>query len=64
MTEVPLISVVVPTLNQARFIEQALASITGQNWPANGTHRGRRWKHGWHARHRGAVSDDALYFRT
>ena len=33
MTEVPLISVVVPTLNQARFIEQALASITGQNWP-------------------------------
>ena len=29
----PLISVVVPTLNQARFIEQTLASIVGQNWP-------------------------------
>ncbi len=29
----PLISVVVPTLNQARFIGQTLASIAGQNWP-------------------------------
>lgn len=29
----PLISVVVPTLNQAAFIEQTLASIVGQNWP-------------------------------
>jgi glycosyltransferase involved in cell wall biosynthesis len=29
----PLISIVVPTLNQARFIEQTLASIVGQNWP-------------------------------
>jgi glycosyltransferase involved in cell wall biosynthesis len=29
----PLISIVVPTLNQARFIEQTLASIAGQNWP-------------------------------
>ena len=33
MSEPPLISIVVPTLNQARFIEQTLASITGQNWP-------------------------------
>jgi glycosyltransferase involved in cell wall biosynthesis len=33
MSEFPLISVVVPTLNQARFIEQTLASIAGQNWP-------------------------------
>jgi len=33
MSEHPLISIVVPTLNQARFIEQTLASITGQNWP-------------------------------
>jgi glycosyltransferase involved in cell wall biosynthesis len=29
----PLISIVVPTLNQARFIEQTLASIVGQCWP-------------------------------
>ena len=29
----PLISIVVPTLNQARFIEQTLASVVGQNWP-------------------------------
>ena len=29
----PLISIVVPTLNQAQFIEQTLASIVGQNWP-------------------------------
>ena len=29
----PLISVVIPTLNQAAFIEQTLASIFGQNWP-------------------------------
>jgi glycosyltransferase involved in cell wall biosynthesis len=29
----PLISIVVPTLNQAAFIEQTLASITGQTWP-------------------------------
>ena len=29
----PLISIVVPTLNQASFIEQTLASIVGQNWP-------------------------------
>jgi glycosyltransferase involved in cell wall biosynthesis len=29
----PLISIVVPTLNQAQFIEQTLASIAGQNWP-------------------------------
>ena len=29
----PLISIVVPTLNQAAFIEQTLASIVGQNWP-------------------------------
>ncbi len=29
----PLVSIIVPTLNQARFIEQTLASITGQNWP-------------------------------
>jgi len=29
----PLVSIVVPTLNQARYIEQTLASITGQNWP-------------------------------
>src|SRR4030095_1612782 len=29
----PLISVVVPTLNQAQFIEQTLASIAGQGWP-------------------------------
>jgi len=33
MSEPPLISIVVPTLNQARFIEQTLASIIGQNWP-------------------------------
>jgi glycosyltransferase involved in cell wall biosynthesis len=31
--KVPLVSVVVPTLNQAPFIEQTLASIVGQNWP-------------------------------
>jgi len=29
----PLISIVVPTLNQAEFIEETLASIAGQNWP-------------------------------
>ena len=29
----PLISIIVPTLNQAAFIEQTLASIVGQNWP-------------------------------
>lgn len=29
----PLVSIVVPTLNQATFIEQTLASIVGQNWP-------------------------------
>lgn len=29
----PLISIVVPTLNQARFIEQTLASIAGLGWP-------------------------------
>lgn len=29
----PLFSIVVPTLNQAAFIEQTLASIAGQNWP-------------------------------
>ena len=29
----PLISVVVPTLNQGDFIEQTLASIAGQGWP-------------------------------
>src|SRR6266853_4626931 len=29
----PLISIVVPTRNQAAFIEQTLASIVGQNWP-------------------------------
>lgn len=29
----PLVSIVVPTLNQAAFIEQTLASIVGQNWP-------------------------------
>jgi glycosyltransferase involved in cell wall biosynthesis len=29
----PLISVVVPTLNQGHFIEQTLASIIGQGWP-------------------------------
>jgi GT2 family glycosyltransferase len=34
MSSGPLISIVVPTLNQARFIEQTLASIAGQNWPA------------------------------
>ncbi len=28
----PLISIVVPTLNQARYVEQTLASIVGQNW--------------------------------
>jgi hypothetical protein len=33
MNPPPLISIVVPTLNQARFIEQTLASIAGQNWP-------------------------------
>jgi glycosyltransferase involved in cell wall biosynthesis len=32
--KVPLVSIVVPTLNQAQFIEQTLASIVGQNWPA------------------------------
>ena len=30
---VPLISIVVPTLNQGQFIGQALASIVGQRWP-------------------------------
>jgi len=29
----PMVSIVVPTLNQAPFIEQTLASIVGQNWP-------------------------------
>jgi glycosyltransferase involved in cell wall biosynthesis len=29
----PLISIVVPTLNQGQFIEQTLASIAGQAWP-------------------------------
>ena len=29
----PTFSIVVPTLNQARFIGQTLASIAGQNWP-------------------------------
>ncbi len=29
----PLVSIVVPTLNQAAFIEQTLASIAGQGWP-------------------------------
>ncbi len=29
----PLISIVVPTLNQAAYIEQTLASIVGQGWP-------------------------------
>lgn len=29
----PLVSIVVPTLNQAQFIDQTLASIFGQNWP-------------------------------
>ncbi len=29
----PLISIVVPTLNQASYIEQTLASIFGQGWP-------------------------------
>src|SRR3954463_11026696 len=29
----PLFSIVVPTLNQAAFIEQTLASIVGQGWP-------------------------------
>ncbi len=29
----PLISIVIPTLNQSRFIEQTLASIAGQGWP-------------------------------
>lgn len=33
MNPPPLISIVVPTLNQARFIEQTLASIAGQSWP-------------------------------
>jgi glycosyltransferase involved in cell wall biosynthesis len=33
MNPSPLISIVVPTLNQAAFIEQTLASIAGQNWP-------------------------------
>lgn len=29
----PLLSIIVPTLNQARFIGQTLASIVGQCWP-------------------------------
>ncbi|HEY2343631.1 MAG TPA: glycosyltransferase family 2 protein, partial [Chthoniobacteraceae bacterium] len=29
----PLVSIVVPTLNQGRYIEQTLASLAGQNWP-------------------------------
>jgi glycosyltransferase involved in cell wall biosynthesis len=29
----PLISIIIPTLNQARFIEQTLASVSGQGWP-------------------------------
>lgn len=29
----PLISIIVPTLNQGQFIEQTLASIAGQRWP-------------------------------
>lgn len=29
----PLVSIVVPTYNQAQYIEQTLASIVGQNWP-------------------------------
>jgi glycosyltransferase involved in cell wall biosynthesis len=29
----PLVSIVVPTLNQAQFIGQTLASIVGQGWP-------------------------------
>lgn len=33
MSHPPLISIVVPTLNQGRFIEQTLASIAGQMWP-------------------------------
>lgn len=33
MTKEPLISIVVPTLNQGEFIEQTLASIAGQCWP-------------------------------
>lgn len=31
--ESPLISIVVPSFNQGRYIEQTLASIAGQNWP-------------------------------
>jgi hypothetical protein len=30
---IPSISIIVPTLNQAQFIEQTLASIAGQAWP-------------------------------
>lgn len=33
MSQEPLISIVVPTLNQGHFIEQTLASIIGQGWP-------------------------------
>ncbi len=33
MSHEPLISIVVPTLNQGKFIEQTLASIIGQGWP-------------------------------
>lgn len=29
----PLVSIIVPTLNQAPFIEETIASIAGQNWP-------------------------------
>ncbi len=29
----PLVSIIVPTLNQGRYIEQTLASIVGQGWP-------------------------------
>lgn len=33
MSESPLISIIMPSFNQGQFIDQALSSVTGQNYP-------------------------------